>query len=74
MNWEQIQGNWKQFTGHVKERWGKLTDDELTEIDGRRDSFIGRLQEKYGYDKERAEKELSRFIASLKPVAEMARK
>ena len=74
MNWEQIQGNWKQFTGHVKERWGKLTDDELTEIDGRRDSFIGRLQEKYGYDKERAEKELSRFIASLKPVAETARK
>ena len=74
MNWEQIQGNWKQFTGHVKERWGKLTDDELTEIDCRRDSFIGRLQEKYGYDKERAEKELSRFIASLKPVAEMARK
>jgi uncharacterized protein YjbJ (UPF0337 family) len=67
MNWGQIQGDWKQFTGKVKEKWGKLTDDELTEIDGRRESFIGRLQEKYGYEKERAEKELSEFIAAIKP-------
>lgn len=67
MNWEQIQGDWKQFTGKVKGKWGKLTDDELTEIAGQRERFIGRLQEKYGYENERAEKELSTFIAALKP-------
>ena len=67
MNWDTIQGNWKQLTGRAKQQWGKLTDDELTEIDGRRESFIGRLQEKYGYEKERAEKELSEFIAAIKP-------
>lgn len=74
MNWEQIQGDWKHFTGKVKEKWGKLTDDELTEIDGRRESFIGRLQDKYGYEKERAEKDLSDFIAALKPEPAPARK
>jgi uncharacterized protein YjbJ (UPF0337 family) len=66
MNWEQIQGDWTQFTGKVKEKWGKLTDDELTEIAGRREHFIDRLRDKYGYEKERAEKDLSEFIASLK--------
>lgn len=74
MDWEQIQGNWKQFTGKVKKKWGKLTDDELTEIDGRREIFIGRLQEKYGYEKERAEKDLSEFIATMKPEQEPAGK
>lgn len=67
MNWEQIQGDWKQFTAKVKEKWGKLTDDELTEISGRRERFVGRLQEKYGYEKERAEKDLSTFISTLTP-------
>ncbi|NQV25099.1 MAG: CsbD family protein [Rhodopirellula sp.] len=74
MNWEQIQGDWKQFTGKVKEKWGKLTDDELTEIDGRREQFVGRLQEKYGYGKEQAEKELSAFVAALKPETAPAEK
>ena len=59
MNWDQIAGNWKQFQGHVKEKWGKLTDDDLTVIAGKKDQLLGRLQERYGYSKEQAEKEIN---------------
>jgi uncharacterized protein YjbJ (UPF0337 family) len=58
MNWDQVAGNWKQFKGQVKEKWGKLTDDDLQVIEGKKDQLIGRLQERYGYSKEQAEKEL----------------
>ena len=58
MNWDQIAGNWKQFKGNVKEKWGKLTDDDLEVIEGKKDQLIGRLQERYGFTKEQAEKEL----------------
>ena len=58
MNWDQVSGNWKQFKGMVKEKWGKLTDDDLDVISGKRDQLIGKLQEKYGIAKEEAEKEL----------------
>lgn len=67
MNWDQIQGNWKQFTGKVKEKWGKLTDDDLTTIAGKRDQLSGVLQERYGYEKEQAEEELDSFVTSIKP-------
>jgi uncharacterized protein YjbJ (UPF0337 family) len=67
MNWDQIAGNWKQLTGRAKEKWGKLTDDELTTIAGKRDQLAGLLQQKYGYAKEQAEKELDEFSRSLKP-------
>jgi uncharacterized protein YjbJ (UPF0337 family) len=67
MNWDQIAGNWKQVKGTVKEKWGKLTDDDLTTIAGKRDQLAGLLQEKYGYEKEQAEKELDEFLRSLKP-------
>ena len=66
MNWDQIKGDWKQFTGKVKQNWGKLTDDDLTTIAGQRDQMVGILQERYGYAKERAEKELSIFADSMK--------
>ena len=59
MNWDQIAGNWKQFKGTVKEKWGKLTDDDLDVIEGKKDQLLGRLQERYGYTKEQAEKELN---------------
>ena len=58
MNWDQIAGNWKQVKGTVKEKWGKLTDDDLEVIEGKKDQLVGRLQERYGYTKEQAEKEL----------------
>ena len=67
MNWDQIKGNWKQFSGKVKEKWGKLTDDDLTTVAGKRDQLAGILQERYGYEKSRAEKELDDFARALKP-------
>ena len=65
MNWDQIQGNWKQFSGKVKEKWGKLTDDDLTTIAGKRDQLAGKLQERYGYEKAKAETELDDFARML---------
>jgi uncharacterized protein YjbJ (UPF0337 family) len=58
MDWDQIAGNWKQFKGKVKEKWGDLTDDELDQIAGRRDQLIGRLQAKYGYARDEAERQV----------------
>ena len=59
MNWDRVEGNWKQFKGSVKEQWGKLTDDELDQIAGRRDKLAGKLQESYGIGKDEAEKQLT---------------
>ena len=58
MNKDQASGNWKQFKGTVKEKWGKLTDDDLTVIEGKRDQLVGKIQERYGYQKEAAENEV----------------
>lgn len=66
MNWDEIAGNWKQMTGKVKEHWGKLTDDDLTVIAGKRDQLAGLLQERYGYAKEKAEREVEDFTRALK--------
>ncbi len=59
MNWDRVEVNWKQFRGKVKEEWGKLTDDDLDRIDGKRDQLVGRLQESYGLTKDDAEKRIS---------------
>ena len=67
MNWDRVEGNWKQFTGKVKEQWGKLTDDDLTAIAGKRDQLAGKLQERYGYEKQKAEEELDRWTNNLRP-------
>jgi uncharacterized protein YjbJ (UPF0337 family) len=67
MNWDQIQGNWKEMTGKVKEKWGKLTENDLTVIAGKREQLSGILQQRYGYAKEQAEKELDEFMKTLKP-------
>ncbi len=66
MNWDQVQGSWKEMTGQVKEKWGKLTDDDLTTIAGKRDQLAGCLQKHYGYAKEQAEKELDEFVRDVK--------
>lgn len=58
MNWDQVKGNWKQFTGKAKENWGKLTDDDLQVVAGKRDQLIGKVQERYGIAKEEAEKQV----------------
>ena len=58
MNWDRIEGNWKQAKGKVKEQWGKLTDDQLDVIGGRREQLLGVLQESYGLAKDEAERQV----------------
>ena len=50
MNWDTVKGDWKQFSGKIKTQWGKLTDDELTQINGNREQLEGKIQARYGYD------------------------
>lgn len=66
MNRDIIKGQWNQLKGEVKVQWGKLTDDELDQIDGNYDKVVGKLQEKYGYDRERAEREADQFFNRYK--------
>ncbi|WDZ97145.1 CsbD family protein [Herbaspirillum sp. WKF16] len=61
MNWDIVEGNWKQFKGKAKEQWGKLTDDDLDVIAGKRDQLAGRIQEAYGVNKDEAEKQIRDF-------------
>lgn len=65
MNWDQIEGNWKQLKGKAKAQWGKLTDDELDVISGRREELEGRIQEHYGIGKEQAKKQVDEWFDSL---------
>jgi uncharacterized protein YjbJ (UPF0337 family) len=62
MNWDTIQGNWLQMKGSIKERWGDLTDDDLQELDGRKDQVIGKIQERYGMAREDAEREIDDWL------------
>jgi len=75
MNSDQIEGNWKQFSGKVKEKWGKLTDDDLTRIAGKKDQLVGMIQERYGIKKEEAQKELDELYKTQadEPVATTTR-
>jgi uncharacterized protein YjbJ (UPF0337 family) len=67
MNWDRIEGNWKQFKGKVHAQWGKLTDDDLEVIDGHREELAGRIQEVYGISKDEAERQIERFSGTLEP-------
>lgn len=62
MNWDQVQGKWKEMTGNVKAKWGDLTDDEITEIDGNREALEGKIQAKYGKTKEQVKDEVDAFL------------
>jgi uncharacterized protein YjbJ (UPF0337 family) len=64
MNWDTISGQWKQMKGKVREKWGKLTDDEVEQIGGAKDRLVGKIQERYGYAKDQAEKEVNEFCRS----------
>ncbi|WP_020565512.1 CsbD family protein [Methylosarcina fibrata] len=61
MAWDRIEGNWKQFKGKVKETWGELTDDELDQIAGKRDVLLGKIQERYGIQRDEAERRIRDF-------------
>jgi uncharacterized protein YjbJ (UPF0337 family) len=62
-NWDIVAGNWKQFSGKVKQKWGQLTDDELAQVNGKREQLEGMLQARYGYNKEQAQKEVDDWMA-----------
>jgi len=66
MNWEQIQGKWQEYRGQIKKRWGKLTDNDLTVIAGKRDVLAGKLLASYGKTKEQVETEIASFEATCK--------
>jgi uncharacterized protein YjbJ (UPF0337 family) len=68
MNWDRIEGNWKQFKGNAKEQWGKLTDDQLKVIAGKRDNLAGSIQEAYGISRDEAEKQLADWQQRMKEL------
>lgn len=59
MNWDTVEGNWKQLKGRVRETWGKLTDDEVEQIAGKRDRLVGKVQEKYGLARDEVERQVN---------------
>ena len=65
MNWDQVEGNWKQFSGQIKQKWAKLTDDDLKLINGKRIELVGKIQERHGITKELVEKQLDTFMNGL---------
>ena len=69
MNWDRVEGNWKQMKGAVKEKWGKLTDDDLTLANGKREALVGKLQERYGIAKDEAEKQLNAWMENYREPA-----
>lgn len=62
MNWDRIEGNWKQFTGKIREQWGHLTDDDIAQINGKRDQLEGKIQERYGQGKDQVKKAVDDFL------------
>jgi uncharacterized protein YjbJ (UPF0337 family) len=73
MNEDILKGQWKQLRGQIKQWWGVLTDDDLDKINGRRDQLIGKLQEKYGFSKDQATRELDDRLAQLRQPTPMGR-
>lgn len=65
MDWDRVEGNWKQFKGKVKEQWGNLTDDELDKMAGKRDQLEGKLQERYGYAKDKARQDVDDWLGRM---------
>lgn len=65
MNWDQVKGKWKQAKGQCREKWGKLTNDEIDVIDGKREQLVGKIQERYGIAKEEAERQVAEFESSF---------
>ncbi|MCD1635126.1 CsbD family protein [Martelella sp. FLE1502] len=64
MNWDRIEGNWKQFTGEVQARWGKLTNDDLDVVAGNREKLVGKIQERYGKERDEAERDVDNWMNS----------
>jgi uncharacterized protein YjbJ (UPF0337 family) len=65
MNWDMIEGNWKQFKGQARQQWGKLTENELDQVEGRREELVGCIQEKYGIERDEAERQVRDWEGGL---------
>ena len=65
MNWDQVEGKWKQMKGSLRSRWGKLTDDDLQAIGGQKDQLVGRIEERYGIKKEEAQQQVEDWHRTL---------
>ena len=65
MNWDRIEGNWKQFSGKAQQQWGKLTNDDVNVIEGRRQELVGKIQERYGIAKDEAERQVDTWIRNM---------
>jgi uncharacterized protein YjbJ (UPF0337 family) len=66
MNWDQIEGKWHQLRGSAKQQWGKFTDDDLNYIAGKRESLVGRLQERYGFARDEAQRKADEWMKTVK--------
>jgi uncharacterized protein YjbJ (UPF0337 family) len=62
MNWDRVEGNWKQFKGQVQQSWGRLTDDDLDLVEGKHTELVGRIQERYGIAKDEAERQVDEWL------------
>ena len=65
MNWDQIEGKWKELKGRARSSWGELTDDELDQVAGRKDELVGRIQQRYGVEREEAERQVNDWAGKL---------
>ena len=65
MNWQQIEGKWNQVKGQARQQWARLTDDDLVNIHGKREELLGKIQERYGFAKEEAERQLDSWVKTL---------
>ena len=65
MNWDQIEGKWKQFSGAAREKWGKLTDSDWQTVTGKKDQLVGRIQQRYGLAKEEADRQAEEWARTL---------
>jgi uncharacterized protein YjbJ (UPF0337 family) len=62
MDWDRVEGNWKESMGNIKHKWGKLTDDDLSQINGQRDQLEGRIQQRYGFSKDRVRQDIDAWL------------
>jgi uncharacterized protein YjbJ (UPF0337 family) len=74
MNWTQLEGKWSQLKGEVRSKWSKLTDDDLTNLQGKREQLTGKIVERYGIAKEEAETQLDKWISSFEPRDQQPRR
>jgi uncharacterized protein YjbJ (UPF0337 family) len=65
MNWDLIEGRWTEMKGRIKSKWAKLNDDDMDLIGGKRDMLIGRIQQRYGLEKDEAEREVDRWLGAI---------